>query len=214
MCPGGIIAPASTNNGELVVNGWSPSKRNNPFANSGIVVQVELEDAFNEMKNREINIDKDDPLLLMKFQGFIEKKAFVAGGQKFVAPAQRLVDFVENKISSSLPSCSYLPGVRPAAIDNVLPNFISERLKIAFKSFGKKMKGYLTNEAIIVAVESRTSSPVRIPRNIDSLAHPQLKNLYPCGEGAGYAGGIVSAAMDGEKVANKIANVLNTSYAH
>ncbi|MEJ7672291.1 MAG: FAD-dependent protein [Chitinophagaceae bacterium] len=121
-----------------------------------------------------------------------------------------MIDFVENKISSSLPSCSYLPGVSSAAIDNVLPDFISERLKIAFKSFGKKMRGYLTNEAIIVAVESRTSSPVRIPRNMDTLAHPQLKNLYPCGEGAGYAGGIVSAAMDGEKVANKIANVLIT----
>ena len=210
MCPGGIIAPASTDNGELVVNGWSPSKRNNPFANSGIVVQVEMEDAFNEMKNSELNIENDDPLLLMKFQGLIEKKAYAAGGQKFVAPAQRLIDFVENKISSSLPSCSYLPGVSSAAIDNVLPDFISERLKIAFKSFGKKMRGYLTNEAIIVAVESRTSSPVRIPRNMDTLAHPQLKNLYPCGEGAGYAGGIVSAAMDGEKVANKIANVLIT----
>ena len=218
MCPGGIIAPASTDNGELVVNGWSPSKRNNPFANSGIVVQVEIEDAISEMKNLtagrqglKLKIKNNDPLLLMEFQRSVEQKAYAAGGGKFVAPAQRLVDFVENKISSSLPHCSYLPGIHSADIKNILPDFITERLKIAFKSFGRKMpalfagKGYLTNEAVIVATESRTSSPVRIPRDNELLNHPQIKNLYPCGEGAGYAGGIVSAAMDGERIAARIA---------
>ena len=208
MCPGGIIAPASTDIGELVVNGWSPSKRNNPFANSGIVVQVEIEDAIKTIGNWQLAIDKDSPLLLMEFQRMAEQKAFVAGGGKFVAPAQRLVDFVENKISSSLPDCSYLPGIHSAEIKNILPEFISERLKIAFRSFGEKMRGYLTNEAVIVATESRTSSPVRIPRDNETLHHPQIKNLYPCGEGAGYAGGIVSAAMDGEKIAGKLADVL------
>ena len=208
MCPGGIIAPASTANGELVVNGWSPSKRNNPYANSGIVVQVELEDAINEMQKAKCKIENDDPLLLMEFQKLIEHRAYVAGGGKFVAPAQRLVDFVENRISSSLPDCSYLPGIHSADIKNILPAFISERLKIAFRSFGKKMRGYLTNEAVIVATESRTSSPVRIPRDNTTLNHPQIKNLYPCGEGAGYAGGIVSAAMDGEKIAAQLATVL------
>ncbi len=208
MCPGGIIAPASTDNGELVVNGWSPSKRNNPFANSGIVVQVETEDALQSIDNKQKAIDKNSPLLLMEFQRTIEQKAYAAGGGKFVAPAQRLVDFVENKISSSLPGCSYLPGIRSADIKNILPGFIADRLQIAFKSFGRKMKGYLTNEAVIVATESRTSSPVRIPRDKETLNHPQLKNFYPCGEGAGYSGGIVSAAMDGERIANQLADVM------
>jgi len=215
MCPGGIIAPASTNKGELVVNGWSPSKRNNPFANSGIVVPVELKDVINTISNlhggsqgKQWTLDKDSPLLLMEFQKITEQKAYAAGGGKFVAPAQRLIDFTENKISSSLPQCSYLPGIHSAEMKNILPDFITDRLRIAFRSFGKKMKGYLTNEAVIVAAESRTSSPVRIPRESETLHHPQIKNLYPCGEGAGYAGGIVSGAMDGEKVANKIANVL------
>ena len=208
MCPGGIIAPASTNNGELVVNGWSPSKRNNPFANSGIVVPVEVEDVIETMSNRQLATDKDSPLFLMEFQKMVEQKAFASGGGKFVAPAQRMVDFVENKTSSSLPVCSYLPGINSAEIKNILPEFISERLKFAFRSFEKKMKGYLTNEAVIVAIESRTSSPVRIPRDNETLNHPQIKNLYPCGEGAGYAGGIVSAAMDGERIASQLAHVL------
>lgn len=208
MCPGGIIAPAATNNGEIVVNGWSPSKRNNPFANSGIVVQVEVEDVIKSMDNGQKVIDKNSPLLLMEFQKMVEQKAFTAGGGKFVAPAQRMIDFVENKFSSSLPECSYLPGIQSTEVKNILPDFISERLKFAFRSFGGKMKGYLSNEAVIVATESRTSSPVRIPRDEKGLHHPQLKNLYPCGEGAGYAGGIVSAAMDGERIAAQLANVL------
>lgn len=196
MCPGGIIAPASTSPGELVVNGWSPSKRNNPYANSGIVVTVEEKDFH--------SFNKYGPLAAMYFQQSVEKKAFDAGGGKMVAPAQRLVDFTDNKISASLPACSYLPGLNSSQIKEVLPDFIHQRLQTAFKEYGKKMQGYLTNEAVIVATESRTSSPVRIPRDAVTLQHPQISNLYPCGEGAGYAGGIVSAAMDGERVANMI----------
>jgi uncharacterized FAD-dependent dehydrogenase len=202
MCPGGIIAPAATDPGELVVNGWSPSKRNNPFANSGIVVQTEMKDVVREMKA--LKVTEDDPLICMKFQQLIEQKAYDAGGGNFAAPAQRMMDFVQRKLSVSLPENSYLPGLTSVKLDNVLPGFIYDSLASAFKAFGKKMKGYYTNEAVAVAVESRTSSPVRIPRDADTLQHPQLKNLYPCGEGAGYAGGIVSAAMDGERVALKI----------
>lgn len=199
MCPGGIIAPAATAQGEIVVNGWSPSKRNNPFANSGVVVSVEEKDVQ--------AYKKYGPLAGMFFQQEVEQKAFLMGGGNMVAPAQRLIDFTENKISSSLPDCSYLPGINSVTLKEVLPAFIHKRLQLAFKEFGEKMparygrKGYFTNEAVVVATESRTSSPVRTPRNEETLQHPQIKNLYPCGEGAGYAGGIVSAAMDGEKVA-------------
>jgi len=140
----------------------------------------------------------------ISFQSAIERKAFEAGGGAFVAPAQRMVDMVNNKRSSSLPACSYLPGVLSADLSTVLPAFIYGSLQTAFKEFGRKMKGYFTNDAIVVATESRTSSPVRIPRDVWLLHHPQIKNLYPCGEGAGYAGGIVSAAMDGERVASAI----------
>lgn len=202
MCPGGIIAPAATSPGELVVNGWSPSKRNNPYANSGIVVTVEEKDLL--IKKQISNSNSGDPLSLMAFQQSVEQTAFNAGGGKFVAPAQRLVDFAENKISSTLPDCSYLPGLRSVSLKEVLPGFIHHRLQQGFKEYGKKMKGYFTNEAIVVATESRTSSPVRIPRDAETLQHPQISNLYPCGEGAGYAGGIVSAAMDGERVAAMI----------
>ena len=207
MCPGGIIAPAATSPGELVVNGWSPSKRNNPFANSGIVVTVEPKDAWHYLKTRATSQD-DDPLLLMKFQKEVEGKAFLAGGGGFVAPALRLVDFTNGKLSTSLPACSYIPGTRPYSLKDFLPRFINKSLQQAFKSYGRKMPGYLTNEAIVVATESRTSSPVRIPRDPISLQHPQIEQLYPCGEGAGYAGGIVSAAMDGERVAQAIARKL------
>ncbi len=220
MCPGGIIAPAATNPGELVVNGWSPSKRNNPFANSGMVVQVEMKDAMNYFRNQESKIRNpkseirksdirhqisSDPLLLMHFQKDVEQKAYEAGGGNLVAPAQRMIDFCNNKISSTLPECSYLPGVYSTDLKNVLPVFIHNSLQQGFKAFGKKVRDYFTNDAIVVATESRTSSPVRIPRNEKTLQHVQIKNLYPCGEGAGYAGGIVSAAMDGEKIAAMIA---------
>ncbi len=202
MCPGGIIAPAATSPGQLVVNGWSPSKRNNPYANSGMVVQVELEDVA---KNKIINTRSE--LAMLQFQQHTEEKAFAAGGGKFVAPAQRMVDFSKKKLSANLPTCSYQPGVKAAPLNEVLPEFIYDALAKGFVAFGKKMKGYFTNEAIVVATESRTSSPVRIPRNADKLTHPQLNNLYPCAEGAGYAGGIVSAAMDGERIARQIASV-------
>ena len=202
MCPGGIIAPAATDPGELVVNGWSPSKRNNPFANSGMVVQTEMKDALAVMKP--YGITEDDPLIFMKFQQLIEQKAYDAGGGNFVAPAQRMADLVNRKLSATLPENSYLPGLRSAKLDTVLPPFIYDSLAQGFRAFGKKMKGYFTNEAVAVAVESRTSCPVRIPRDAESLQHPQVGNLYPCGEGAGYAGGIVSAAMDGERIAMKI----------
>ena len=216
MCPGGIIAPAATAPGEIVVNGWSPSKRNNPYANSGMVVQVELEDAFRELKTAGKKIiDPDHPLLFMHFQQLVEQNCFTAGGGKFVAPAQRMADFCTGKLSSSLPANSYLPGLQSTALKNILPGFIYQSLAKGFAAFGKKMsagpggQGYYTNEAVVVATESRTSSPVRIPRNMQSLAHPQLNNFYPCAEGAGYAGGIVSAAMDGERVARQLALIFS-----
>ncbi|MFN4234936.1 MAG: NAD(P)/FAD-dependent oxidoreductase [Bacteroidia bacterium] len=197
MCPGGIIAPCATDYHEVVTNGWSPSKRNNPFANSGIVVAVELEDLKKYYSF--------GALAAMQFQKEVEQMAYNYGGGKLKAPAQRLVDFTQNKQSSSLPSCSYHPGITSSPLHEWLPKNIGPRLQQAFKAFGDKMKGYLTNDAVIVGVESRTSSPVRIPRNKETLEHLQIKNLYPCGEGAGYAGGIVSAAIDGEKCVEKIA---------
>ena len=209
MCPGGIIAPASTNPGELVVNGWSPSKRNNPFANSGMVVSVEQKDILDlkEFKNylKNAEVDLGSPLNMMYFQKMVEGKAYNAGGGQFKAPAQRMTDFCNNRRSSSLPACSYLPGITSTNLKDVLPDFIHHRLQEGLKAFEKKMNGYFTNEAVVVATESRTSSPVRIPRDSNRFHHPQIHNLYPCGEGAGYAGGIVSAAMDGERIAAIIA---------
>jgi uncharacterized FAD-dependent dehydrogenase len=212
MCPGGIIAPAATAPGEIVVNGWSPSKRDNPYANSGMVVQIDLATAaefLNKLpksgSNLNSSVNLNNPLLLLDFQQYVEKKAFELGGGKQVAPAARLVDFCTHKISANLPDASYLPGLHAAEMDAILPGFVHHTLQEGFKAFGKKMKGYYTNDAIVVATESRTSSPVRIPRDVESFQHPQIKNLYPCGEGAGYAGGIVSAAMDGQKLAIAIA---------
>ncbi len=193
MCPGGIIAPAATAPGEIVVNGWSPSKRNNPYANSGTVVAVDEKD-FAAYKFT-------GPLAAMHYQQMVEQQAFKAGGGNLVAPAQRMVDFVNGKTSATLPNCSYLPGLSSVAIKEVLPQAVTAALRKAMTDFGKKMKGYYTNEAVLVATESRTSSPVRIPRDKDTLQHTQIKGLYPCAEGAGYAGGIVSAAIDGERCA-------------
>ena len=193
MCPGGIIAPCATHENEIVVNGWSPSKRNNPFANSGTVVQVTLED-----------VPGDDPLRMMDFQTEIEKIAFKLGGGNLVAPGQRMVDFVEGRVSATLPKNSYLPGTNSVMLKETLPDFIASSLKNALPLFGKKMKGYYTNEAILVGVESRSSSPVRIPRDRETFQHPEVTGLYPCAEGAGYAGGIVSAAIDGVNCANAV----------
>jgi uncharacterized protein len=197
MCPGGIIAPCATEPGEVVTNGWSPSKRNNPFANSGVVTPVEWEDIQ--------EFHKYGPLAGLEFQEHIEKSCWEAGGQTQRVPAQRLVDFVEGKLSADLPTCSYQPGVTSARVDELLPDFIALRLKAAMKDYGNKIRGYFSNDAIVVAPESRTSSPVRIPRDKETLCHPEITGFYPCGEGAGYAGGIVSAAMDGERIAELIA---------
>lgn len=193
MCPGGIIAPCATAPGEIVTNGWSPSKRNNPFANSGIVVPVEPED-YKQFASA-------GPLAGLRYQQYVEQMVCKMAGGTQTAPAQRLSDFVNGKLSSDLPVNSYKPGTVSMQLSEVLPKAIHQRLRGGFQEFGKKMRGYLTNEAVAVAVESRTSSPVRIPRN-DNGEHPQIKGLYPCGEGGGYAGGIVSAAIDGEKIAN------------
>jgi len=199
MCPGGIIAPCATEANEIVVNGWSPSKRNNPFANSGTVVQVNLEDVAG---------DENDPLRMLRFQQEIEKLAFNAGGGRLVAPAQRMVDFVENRVSANLPVNSYLPGTKSSALKEILPGWINERLRKALPAFGRKMMGYYTNEAILVGVESRTSSPVKIPRDRETLQHAQIAGLFPCGEGAGYAGGIISAAIDGINCASAALKIL------
>lgn len=200
MCPGGIIAPASTSEGELVVNGWSPSKRDGVFANSGMVVTVNEKDFA--------SYGFTGPLAGMEFQKMVEQKAWNAGRGKLVAPAQRMTDFVKGVVSQNLPDCSYLPGTNSAQLNSVLPIEVYASMRRGFESFGKKMKGYYTEEAIVLATESRTSSPVRIPRNNDDLQHPQVRGLFPCGEGAGYAGGIISAAMDGEKVAVAVSEFL------
>lgn len=209
MCPGGIIAPAATAPNEIVVNGWSPSRRNNPFANSGMVVAVNELDAATATKH--MKIDADHPLIYMYMQQVVEQAAFVAGGGNLKAPAQRLVDFCTGKLSPDLPANSYLPGLATADLNSVLPPVVQSALAKGFKAFGRRIKGFYTNDANVVATESRTSSPVRIPRDPDTFAHPGLRNLYPCGEGAGYAGGIVSAAMDGENVAAKIIEYLKAS---
>ncbi len=196
MCPGGFIVPAATAPGEVVVNGMSPSRRDSRFANSGIVVAIGPADLE--------RYKSFGPLAGMKFQMEVEQQACRAAGGNQTAPAQRLIDFVEGKESSSLLECSYQPGLASVDIGKLFPQFLSDSLRSGFRNFGTKMKGYLTNEAQVVGVESRTSSPVRIPRNVTSLEHPQVPGLYPCGEGAGYAGGIVSAAMDGERCAEAI----------
>ena len=197
MCPGGFIVPAATAPGEIVVNGMSPSRRDSRFANSGIVTAIELEDVAHIQT-------VDDPFKALTFQQQIEQRAFEAAGKTQAAPAQRMVDFVEGRISSRLNETSYQPGLVSVNMNEVLPEDIHERLRAAFKAFGRKMKGYYTNEAQIVGVESRTSSPVRIPRHRETCEHIQIRGLYPCGEGAGYAGGILSAAMDGEKCADML----------
>ncbi len=195
MCPGGFIVPAATAPGEIVVNGMSPSRRDSKYANSGIVVAVDEEDTK--------GFSKYGALAGMYFQQQVEQAAFAVSGTQ-TAPAQRLTDFTQKRVSSSLPETSYQPGVVSAELGEVLPESISYRLRKAFRAYDKKMKGYLTNEAIILGVESRTSSPVRIPRDRETLEHIKVGRLYPSGEGAGYAGGIVSAAMDGENCAKMV----------
>ncbi len=196
MCPGGIIAPCATDKEEVVTNGWSPSKRNNPFSNSGVVTEVRWEDIP--------KFHKYGALAGMYFQKSIEKRAWELGGKTQKVPAQRVLDFVNKKKSKDLPPTSYFPGIVSVELDEVFPNFVTDSLRKGLLDFGKKMKGYLTNDAVLHATESRTSSPVRIPRDKETLQHPEVEGLYPCGEGGGYAGGIVSACIDGIKVIRKI----------
>lgn len=198
MCPGGFIVPAATAQGEVVVNGMSPSRRDGTFANSGIVVAVEKEDLKAYAKEY-------GELAAMMFQSEVEQRACQLAGNTQQAPAQKLVDFVMGKVSDKTLDTSYQPGLASVDMMDVLPDFIGKRLRQAFQDFGKKMNGYLTNEAQIVGVESRTSSPIRIPRDNQTCEHPQIKRLFPCGEGAGYAGGIASAAMDGERCMKGVA---------
>ena len=195
MCPGGIIAPAATSPGEVVVNGWSPSKRNGQFANSGFVVSVDDAD-FKPF-------EKHGALRAMEFQKFWEQKCFGVTGS-ISAPAQRIDDFIGGRVSGSLPESSYIPGLVSTSMYEVMPKDVSLRIKEALVVLGRKMRGFRSNDAILVGVESRTSSPVRIPRDREHLHHPEVLNLYPCAEGAGYAGGIMSAALDGMRVVDCI----------
>ncbi|MCD6091984.1 MAG: FAD-binding protein, partial [Bacteroidales bacterium] len=200
MCPGGIIVPAATGANQVVVNGMSNADRNSPFANSGIVVSVKQED---------LSAYKEYGIFAgLKYQKDLEYKAYLAGGENQTAPAQRMIDFVNKKFSKTLPDTSYIPGIKSAPLHELLPSALSSRLREAFQTFGNKMKGYYTDEAIILGVESRTSSPLRIPRNKESMEHIQIENLFPVGEGAGYAGGIVSSAIDGYNASMKIAEKL------
>ncbi|RAR70206.1 NAD(P)/FAD-dependent oxidoreductase [Flavobacterium aciduliphilum] len=201
MCPGGVIAPCATSPGEVVTNGWSPSKRDLSTANSGIVVELKLED-FKPYA-------KFGALAGMEFQKAIEQRAWQLAGSTQKVPAQRMVDFTHNTLSADIPKTSYVPGTTSVEMGQVFPGFLSQIMREGFKEFGKTMRGYLTNDAILHAPESRTSSPVRIPRDHETLEHIQIKGLYPCGEGAGYAGGIISAAIDGEKCALKIGEALS-----
>jgi uncharacterized FAD-dependent dehydrogenase len=198
MCPGGIIAPCATSPGEVVTNGWSPSKRDQLTANSGIAVELKIQD-FGNFQER-------GPLAAMEFQKKIEQTAWKLGGETQKVPAQRLADFTQGKRSSSIPKTSYHPGTTAVELSEIFPSFIYKTLQAGFQQFEKSMRGYVTNEAVVHAPESRTSSPVRIPRDYKTLQHPQIKGLYPCGEGAGYAGGIISAAIDGEKCAEQCAS--------
>lgn len=197
MCPGGIIAPCSTSPGEIVTNGWSPSKRNSPFANSGIVVTID-EGVWEAA-------GFSGPLGAMNYQASVEKACWEAAGHTQAAPAQRLTDFVEGRPSINLPECSYLPGVTPVDLNRLLPKMVSKALRKGFIEFDRKLRGFIHQDAIVVAPESRTSSPVKIPRDKITLEHPDVKGLFPCGEGGGYAGGILSAAMDGRRIAMSVA---------
>jgi hypothetical protein len=196
MCPGGIIVPSATESGQVVVNGMSNSRRNSPFANSGIVVQVDPSDLA--------HLSEYGPFAGLEFQRRIEEACWITAGRTQSAPAQRISDFTSGVVSSSLPECSYFPGIVSAPLHEILPPFVSGRLQEAFLQFDKMMKGYHTAEAVILGTESRTSSPVRIPRNAETLEHIEVAGLFPCGEGAGYSGGIVSSALDGVNCAQAV----------
>ena len=200
MCPGGIIAPCATSPGEVVTNGWSPSKRDNPYSNSGIVVEIDVK--------RLPNYSKLNPFVGLDFQKLVEKSCWEAAGKTQAVPAQRMLDFIHGKISKDFPVTSYQPGIVSVDLNTVLPSFVAHALRVAFLKFDNKMKGYLTNEAVLHAPESRTSSPISIPRDPITLQHLEIKGLYPCAEGAGYAGGIASAAVDGLNCVQAIAKLI------
>lgn len=201
MCPGGFIVPSATEQEEVVVNGMSPSGRNSPYANSGIVVEIRPEDL--------LNYTQSGLMAGIAFQKEVERMAWEEGGKTQRAPAQRVEDFVSGRLSASMPAVSYFPGVTSSALHDWLPPFIGKRLREGFRLFGTSMKGFMTNEAVILGVESRTSSPIRIPRNPETMEHISVSGLYPCGEGSGYAGGIVSSAVDGMKAAEAVAAKVN-----
>ena len=202
MCPGGLVVPAATSPGEIVVNGMSMSRRDSPFANSGTVVQVELEDLH--------EYDVHGVFKAMVFQREVEQTLFKYGDGSQKAPALRLTDFVRGKVSTTLPPSSYIPGLYPAPLHELLPDWIYDRLKKAVRIFGKKMPGYFSEEVNVIATESRTSAPVRIPRHKATYMHINTPGLFPAGEGAGYAGGIISAAMDGQNVARAVAQYMES----
>lgn len=202
MCPGGFIIPAASQPGQLVVNGMSPSSRGTRWANSGMVVEVLPDDVINY----------SGPLKMMYFQEEIETRFFKNATNTQNAPAQRMVDFTNSKMSTDLPTTSYAPGIHPARIDQLLPASVAYRLQEGFRQFGKKSKGFLTNDAVLIGCETRTSSPVRITRDSVRLQHVKFNGLFPCGEGAGYAGGIVSAAIDGERCADALNEYLNGNH--
>lgn len=201
MCPGGFIVPAMTDAAQSVVNGMSPSGRTSPYANSGLVTEVRPAD-FEHLRA------EWGELAGLKFQQQFERLARQYGGEHQIAPAQRVADFVAGRASGSLPRTSYIPGVVPSRLDKWMPGFIASSLRAGIATFGRRMRGFLTNEALVVGVESRTSTPVRIPRDAQTLMHPEVAGLFPAGEGAGYAGGIISAALDGERIADAVVNYL------
>lgn len=199
MCPGGFIVPAMTDAAQSVVNGMSPSGRTSPYANSGLVTEVRLDD-FVHLR------DEWGELAGLRFQQMFEETARLHGGAAQVAPAQRVADFVAGRPSRTLPATSYIPGITPSRLDGWMPRFIAESLRAGLRTFGRRMRGFVTGEAVVVGVESRTSTPVRVPRDPATGMHPEVRGLFPTGEGAGYAGGIVSAALDGERMADAVAD--------
>ena len=222
MCPGGVVVPAASGPEQLVVNGMSPSTRNTAWSNSGMVVETRLEDLDGELRpfmqetfqdeafaslHKDFG-DAENPLRMMYFQEALERACWIQGNRRQTAPAQRMHDFVNRKLSADLPATSYSPGLIASPLHFWMPKFVTTRLAEGFQTFGQRSRGFLTNEAQLIATETRTSAPVRIPRNGETLAHIRLEGLYPCGEGAGYAGGIVSAAVDGERCAEAASGMM------
>ena len=203
MCPGGFVVPAASGPQQIVVNGMSPSGRNSRWSNSGMVVETRIEDVA--VTDSELN----DPLLMMRFQQKLEHDCWQSGNMRQTAPAQRMSDFVNKKLSYDLPESSYSPGLISSPLHFWMPQFITDRLRQGLLNFGKSCHGFLTNDAVLIGIETRTSSPVRIVRDADTLQHIRISGLFPCGEGAGYAGGIVSSAIDGERCAQSAANYMN-----